>query len=150
LPHGKGFPVFVLGAEKLVDSGFDSVYRLEGNFQAWVDEGYVVEPSDSYIDITVHQAKSMIDSNPELIVIDVSPNYDDGHIPGAVNYYVGDGSLDDAIPILDMNKDYLVYCHVDSAAILGAETLVDAGFDPVYRLEGNYVAWVDAGYPVES
>ena len=50
--------------------------------------------------------------------------------------------------VLHMDKDYLVYCHVDSASISGAQKLVDAGFDPVYRLEGNYQAWLDEGYPV--
>lgn len=102
-----------------------------------------------YIDVTAMEAKELIDGNPGLVIIDVSPNYDNGHIPGAINYYVGDGSLDDAIPTLDKNKEYLVYCHTDSASILGAEKLVDAGFDPVYRLEGNYQAWVDADYPTE-
>ncbi len=102
-----------------------------------------------YIDVTAAEAKDLIDNNPDLIIIDVSPNYDDGHIPGAINYYVGDGSLDAAIPTLDKSKEYLIYCHVDSAAISGAQKLVDAGFSPVYRLEGNYQAWVDAGYPIE-
>jgi len=138
----------IQGAAKLVQAGFDPVYRLEGNYQAWVDAGYPVEISDSYNDITAQESKQMIYTNPDLIVIDVSPAYDQGHIPGAVNYYIGDGSLDAAIPTLDMDKDYLVYCHVDSASIGGAEKLVDAGFDPVYRLEGNYQAWVDEGYPV--
>ena len=45
---------------------------------------------------------------------------------------------------------YLVYCHVDSVAIQGAQKLVDAGFMKVYRLAGNYKAWVDAGYPIEK
>ena len=102
-----------------------------------------------YIDITVSEVKDLIDNNPDLVIVDVSPNYDNGHIPGSINYYVGDGSLDNAIPSLDMSKEYLVYCHVDSAAISGAQKLVDAGFSPVYRLEGNYKAWVDAGYPIE-
>jgi len=102
-----------------------------------------------YIDVTAQEAKELIDTNPDLIIIDVSPNYDNGHIPGAINYYIGNGSLDDAIPILDKNKEYLVYCHVDSASITGAKKLVDAGFTKVYRLEGNYQAWIDAGYPVE-
>jgi 3-mercaptopyruvate sulfurtransferase SseA len=35
-------------------------------------------------------------------------------------------------------------------AIAGAQKLVDSGFTNVYRLEGNYAAWVDAGYPVET
>jgi rhodanese-related sulfurtransferase len=28
--------------------------------------------------------------------------------------------------------------------------LVDAGFIKVYRLEGEFGAWVDAGYPIEK
>jgi rhodanese-related sulfurtransferase len=103
-----------------------------------------------YIDVTPAEAKELIDGNPDLIIIDVSPNYAQGHLPGAINYYLGDGSLDEAIPTLDKSKEYLIYCHVDSVAIRGAQKLVDAGFETVYRLEGNYRAWVDAGYPVES
>jgi adenylyltransferase/sulfurtransferase len=103
-----------------------------------------------YTDISPAEAKDMIDNNPDLIVIDVSPHYDDGHIPGALHYYLADGSLDEAIPSLDPQGEYLVYCHVDSVAIAGAQKLADAGFEKVYRLEGNYGAWVDAGYPVEK
>jgi rhodanese-related sulfurtransferase len=108
------------------------------------------EEASSYIDVTAEEAKDLIDTKQDLIIIDVSPNYDKGHIPGAVNYYVGDGSLDNAIPNLDKDKEYLVYCHVDSASISGAQKLIDAGFKTVYRLEGNYQAWIDAGYPIET
>ena len=104
----------------------------------------------SYIDVTPAEAKELIDNTPDLIIIDVSPAYADGHLPGAVNYYLGDGSLDAAIPTLDKDKPYLVYCHIDSVAIAGAQKLVDAGFPKVYRLEGNYSTWVEAGYPVEK
>ena len=72
------------------------------------------------------------------------------HIPGAVNYPVGDGSLDAVIPDLDQKGKYLVYCHSDSASMLGAQKLVDAGFKSVIRLSGNFQAWVDAGYEVEK
>ena len=102
------------------------------------------------MDVTPEEAKELIENNPDLIIIDVSPNYANGHLPDAVNYYAGDGSLDEAIPTLDKNGKYLVYCHVDSVSILGAQKLVDAGFKNVYRLEGNYSAWVDAGYPIEK
>ncbi len=108
------------------------------------------ESSGSYMDITPAEAKELIDGTPELVIIDVSPKYAEGHLPRAVNHYVGDGSLDRAIPTLDKNKPYLVYCHVDSAAILGAQKLIDAGFTKVYRLKGNYNAWVDAGYQIEK
>ena len=140
----------IKGAAKLVQAGFDPVYRLEGNYQAWVDAGFPIETSGSYEDITAQEAKLMMYTNHDLIIIDVSPKYDEGHIPGSVNYYVGDGSLDAAIPTLDKEKDYLVYCHVDSASISGSQKLVNAGFNPVYRLEGNYQAWIDAGYDIET
>ena len=103
-----------------------------------------------YTDISAAEAKQMIDENPDLIVIDVSPRYAAGHLPGAVNYYLGDGSLDAAIPMLAKNATYLVYCHGESPSRQGAQKLVDAGFTNVYRLEGDYGAWVDAGYPIET
>jgi rhodanese-related sulfurtransferase len=108
------------------------------------------EASDSYVDVTAEEAKELIENNPDMVIIDVSPLYDQGHIPGAVNYYVGDGSLDEAIPSLDKDATYLVYCHTDSASIQGAQMLVDSGFSHVYRLEGNFRAWADAGYDVET
>ena len=127
-----------------------------------MDEGEAEEADDeeemdeddgemaAYMDLTAAEAKELIDNEPDLIIIDVSPYYDDGHIPGAVNYYIGDGSLDKAIPDLDPEGKYLVYCHADSASIPGAQKLVDAGFKQVYRLAGNFAAWVDAGYEVEK
>jgi len=139
----------ISGAQKLVDAGFAPVYRLEGNYQAWIDAGYPVTGESGYADVTAQQAKDLLDNNSFIVVIDVSPFYDEGHIPGAVNYYIGDGSLDDAIPTLDKEKDYLVYCHSDSPSINGAIKLIDAGFNPVYRLEGNFQAWIDAGYDIE-
>ena len=107
-------------------------------------------PQNTHTDVSPAEAKMMIDENPDLIVIDVSPAYDMGHLPGAVSYPVGDGSLDEAIPMLDKDATYLVYCHVESASRQGAQKLVDAGFMNVYRLAGEYDSWVEAGYPIEK
>lgn len=104
----------------------------------------------TYFDIEVAKAKILIDSNPDLIIIDVSPNYAQGHIPGAINYYIGNGTLSKTIPSLDKNRAYLVYCHNDVASTAGAQMLANAGFKNVYRLEGNYTAWVNAGYDIEK
>ena len=103
----------------------------------------------AFTEVTASEAKALIDSNQELVVIDVSPYWADGHLPGAMSYPVGDGSLAAAIPMLDKSKPYLVYCHADGPAIQGARMLVDAGFMNVYRLIGNFQAWKDAGYTVE-
>jgi rhodanese-related sulfurtransferase len=135
-------------SQLLIDAGFNMVYRLEGNYGAWIDAGYEIEV-ETYKDISAAELYQMMMDYPDLIVIDVSPAYANGHIPGAVNYYVGDGTLDYTIPYLDPYAKYVVYCHGDPPAMLGAQKLIDAGFYFVSRLEGNYGAWVDAGYDVE-
>jgi rhodanese-related sulfurtransferase len=117
--------------------------------EAGAGEEAAGEETISFTDLSPAEAKELIETT-DVIVIDVSPHYSNGHLPGAVHYYLGDGSLDEAIPSLDPNATYLVYCHIDSVAITGAQKLVDAGFANVYRLEGNYSAWVAAGYEVEQ
>lgn len=108
------------------------------------------ETEIEYTDVTPEEATLLIRDSPGLIIVDVSLFYEQGHLPGAVNYPMGDGTLDRVIPTLDKNAPYLVYCHSDSVSMQAARILVDAGFTTVYRLEGNYSAWVDAGYEVES
>ncbi|MBS3767530.1 MAG: rhodanese-like domain-containing protein [Candidatus Cloacimonetes bacterium] len=140
----------IAGAQALVNAGFENVYRLEGNYHVWIDAGYPVAMLMDYIDVTPKEALKMMLENSELVVIDVSPIYDKGHLPGSVNHPVGDGSLDEGIHMLDRSKTYLVYCHMESASRAGAQKLVDAGFQKVYRMDGDYKSWIEAGYPVEK
>jgi rhodanese-related sulfurtransferase len=103
-----------------------------------------------YQDISAQEAKMMMEENPELIIIDVSPIWHKGHLPGAINYPWGDGSFAAATPEWDKEAQYLIYCHGDAPAIAAAKHLAENGFNYVYRLEGNYSAWVEAGYTVEK
>lgn len=104
----------------------------------------------SYKDIDALQARRMIDRYQNLVVVDISGMYEMGHIPGSVNYFIGDGSLDDALDELDKNKRYLVYYHNNKTSKLAAEMFANAGFRKVYRLDGNYSSWVEAGYETAS
>jgi len=110
--------------------------------------GEVVVTS-TYMDVSSREALALINDNPDIAIIDVSPFYNDGHIPGATWYYYGDGSLEEAIPDFDPMWTYLVYCHFDGPSRNGAQKLVDAGFENVYRLTDHFSGWVDEGYPVE-
>ena len=103
-----------------------------------------------YTDVDPAEAKYLIDTIPALVIIDVSPIYAQGHLPGAINYPMTNGSLETALSSLNKNVPYFVYCHSDSVSIAAARLMVDAGFDDVYRLEGNYAAWVAAGYEIET
>ena len=106
---------------------------------------------DTYKDIPPAVAYQMyLDEIFELIIDVVGLDiYSLGHLPGAVNYIWADGTLNSKIPTLDKEGTYLVYCHTDPPSTDSAQSLIDAGITNVYRLEGNYRAWVDAGYPTE-
>jgi rhodanese-related sulfurtransferase len=102
----------------------------------------------NYIDVSPTEAKELIETKESLIVLDVSPKYAEGHLPGSINIYIDE--LEARVTELDPNSPVLVYCHVDSVSIRGAEVLIANGFKKVYRLAVNYAAWVDAGYDIEK
>lgn len=107
---------------------------------------------DTYADIKPKEAYKHWQNNEFDVIIDVVglDIHSLGHLPGAVNYVWADGTLNDKIPELDPTWTYLVYCHTDPPSTASAQALVNAEFEHVYRLEGNYVAWKDAGYPIET
>lgn len=133
----------IAAAELMIENGFENVHRLEGNYGAW--------DAVSFVDIEASIAKEMIDAGDFKAIFDVSPVYDMGHLPGATNANASGGGTDLSALIADMDKSkaYLVYCHGNAPAMAGAQLMEDAGFTNVFRLEGNYGAWVDAGYEVE-
>jgi rhodanese-related sulfurtransferase len=101
-----------------------------------------------YTDLTPAQVKDLIATEKDPVIGDVSPYYANGQIPNAISIPLA--APDAKIPTLDKTKTYLVYCHGYAPSIAGAQKLVDAGFPRVYRLAGNYAAWVSAGYPVSA
>jgi rhodanese-related sulfurtransferase len=133
----------IAGAELLAENGFTSVYRLQGNYAAWDDV--------SFVDIMAGVSKSKIDACDFEAIFDVSPHYNEQHIPGASNANTGGGGTDLATLIagMDKTKTYLVYCHADGPSMAGAQLMEDTGFTNVFRLEGNFSAWTGAGYATE-
>jgi thiosulfate sulfurtransferase len=107
---------------------------------------------ETYMDIKPPEAYAMYLNETFDLIIDVVglDIYSLGHLPGAVNYVWADGTLNEKIPELDPSLTYLVYCHTDPPSTASAQALVDAGFEHVYRLEGNFAAWKNGGYPVET
>ena len=106
---------------------------------------------DTYMDIKPAEAYERLLNNEFDLIIDVVglDIYSLGHLPGAVNYVWANGTLNSKISELDPSLTYLVYCHTDPPSTASAQALVDEGFNYIYRLEGNYAAWKNGGYPIE-
>jgi len=113
---------------------------------------FLIMYRDTYMDIKPPETYERYLNEEFDLIIDVVglDIYSLGHLPGAVNYVWADGTLESKIPDLDKNATYLVYCHTDPPSTASAQMLINAGFEHVYRLEGNFAAWKDAGYPIET
>ncbi|WP_052747841.1 rhodanese-like domain-containing protein [Geoglobus ahangari] len=106
-----------------------------------------------YKDITVDEAYRMIEEhagNSSFVIIDVRTpkEYEEGHIPGAINIDVFGRNFRKKLEELDLNKTYLVYCKTGFKSKIACETMVRMGFRHVYNMEGGIEAWMKKGYPV--
>ncbi len=58
------------------------------NNQNEIDDGF--EELTKYTEISVDKAKDMLENNDELIIVDVSNNFVNGHIPTAISVYLNE------------------------------------------------------------
>lgn len=126
----------------------------EKQFVSNPNSNSVLMPANyNYKDISVVDAKKLIDSNannPDFLIIDVSLNYNEGHLGNSVNYPIENGSLEDAFIVLDKSKTYLIYGRNEIDSLNAAKAFVGNGFSNVYRLKGNYGTWVEVGYAIKN
>lgn len=99
----------------------------------------------AHIDVNSLEAKNMIDSNDQLIVVDVREISEYcatiGHIPGAVNYPWGSGILQQWYEELPRDGEILVYCHSGYRSNLAANFLDANDFLYVYDMVGGFSSW---------
>jgi len=104
-----------------------------------------VVSATSYVDVNVSVAKQMIDSNPNLVILDVRTRaeYDSGHLKNATLIPVTE--LANRLGELNKDKEILVYCMSGGRSVTASQMLVDNGFSKVYNMLGGITAWRNAG-----
>ena len=100
------------------------------------------------IDVTVLEARTLIDDKPDLVILDVrtTSEYEDGHIKGAVNIPVQE--LSARLDELSMDDELLVYCQTGNRSAQAVDILQDVGFTKIYHMNAGITGWIEAGYPV--
>ena len=98
--------------------------------------------SASYDQISVAEAKALMDSESGYIIIDArtQEEYDEGHIPGAIlipEYEIADRA-EKEIP--DKDQLILVYCRSGRRSKIAAEELVKLGYTNVKEF-GGIIDW---------
>jgi len=103
-----------------------------------------------YTNVSVSEAKGMIDSNPDLVILDVRYlyEYESGHIKNAILIPLPE--LGGRLGELDKEKETLVYCKAGGRSATASGILDANGFTKVYNMLGGITAWISAGYPIET
>ena len=95
-----------------------------------------------YQQITQPEAKSIMDSGDDFIILDVreQDEFDAGHIPGAIliPYTEIEDKADKMLP--DKDKQILVYCRSGRRSKIAAEALVNLGYTNIKEF-GGIIDW---------
>ena len=87
---------------------------------------------------------------PASIVIDVrsAAEFAEGHVPGAVNLDINNGSFQAKLSSLDNSVGYALYCRSGSRSAMAAELMATAGFADVRDLGALESAAQSLGLPI--
>jgi rhodanese-related sulfurtransferase len=102
--------------------------------------------AQTHTDVTPRQAKELIDSTDQLIVLDVREvrEYCDpaGHIPGALNYPWNSGALQARYAELPADSRILVVCRRGRRSNRAASFLASRSPSQIYDMRGGMQAWL--------
>jgi rhodanese-related sulfurtransferase len=111
---------------------------------------YLDSVPGGYTNVSPEEAKEMIDSDQNVVVLDVrtQAEYESGHILGAVLFPLQE--LEETTPDFDKDEDIIVYCAAGVRSEDASEILSERGFNQVYNLLGGLSAWTEAGFQVTT
>jgi phage shock protein E len=86
------------------------------------------------------------------VVLDVrtKKEFEEGHIPGAVNMDVNAADFQEKVAKLDKSKTYLVHCAAGRRGAKACDQMSKLDFVKLYNLEGGFKAWEKAGNKSEK
>jgi sulfur dioxygenase len=110
----------------------------------------VAEAKKCIESISAEEAKALFDKGGYTVLdCRTAKEYKMGHVPGATNIPRGllEFKIDKAIP--DKATPIVMYCKSGGRGSLGTRTLCSMGYTNVMNMDGGWMAWEKAGYPVE-
>ena len=97
--------------------------------------------------ISAVQAKEMMDSDKNIILLDVrtTEEFEEGHMKGAILIPDYDIKTEAENKLIDKNAAILVYCRSGRRSALAAQALHDLGYSAVYDF-GGIIDWPYENY----
>jgi rhodanese-related sulfurtransferase len=135
------------------------IFSSCGCFRREVEEvvaGVEREDKPLYQDVTVDEAKKLIDINDNIFIIDVrtQQEYDEGHVPGSILMPVDEFEKTVSEGEILPGKTVLIYCQSGNRSSRAADILSKTGYNyvedqSVNNMLGGFSEWQSKGYPVE-
>lgn len=107
-------------------------------------------------DISTDELKAMVDTNPDLVLIDIRMPTEiesmGGAIQAAQNANIPRGWLEFRVPKIAENADtpIVVYCGANYRSPFAAKTLMEMGYTNVKNYADGYIGWKQAGLPIQK
>ncbi|WP_025764347.1 rhodanese-like domain-containing protein [Dyadobacter tibetensis] len=102
--------------------------------------------------LTAEKFQTELANTPDAQLVDVrTPDeFKDGHLKQAMNIDFKSDDFEEHIKALDKDKPVFVYCLAGSRSAGAAKVLAENGFKNVYDMDGGYLKWTAANYPVDE
>ena len=111
---------------------------------------YIIKLQDKedYYDITVQEAKELIDETRDLVILDVRTvsEYEENHIENAINIPIDE--LQIRLDELNNRNKILVYCRTGNRSSTAIEILIEAGYTEIYHMYEGINVWIQEKYPI--
>ncbi len=93
--------------------------------------------------INVQQFEEDLKSNKNIVLIDCRTydEFQEGHLANSLNYDFNNGDLVSALPNLEKEKQYYIYCRSGARSNAAANLMVSQGFSDVTNMLGGILAW---------
>jgi rhodanese-related sulfurtransferase len=86
----------------------------------------------------------------QLVDVRTPNEYNEGHLPNALNIDFLDKNFEINIQQLDKTKPVIVYCQRGSRSAKCASQLIANGFVKIYDLDNGFSKWKSSGLEVEK
>jgi len=118
--------------------------------KAMTSQELVAEAKSKICEVSVSEAKELLDKGGYLFIdCRELKEFKMGHVPGAINIPRGllEFKIDKKVP--ERDTKIVMYCKKGGRGCLSACTLCRMGYTNVMNMDGGWMAWEKAGYPIE-
>jgi sulfur-carrier protein adenylyltransferase/sulfurtransferase len=112
--------------------------------------GTAPNPEGVNIEVSPEEVRRLLEERREAVLVDIRPDWEArlGHIEGT--RFIPVGTLEEELENLAVVKctPIILYCSSGNRSLAAARRLIEKGYGYARSIQGGYVSWMNAGYPI--